>query len=75
MCEGVDMQKNQSPILIPYPPEKTAAIRKFCLKKGINLEDKCVELLDALYKKVVPKLVREYIDESEDLTAKEQKKT
>lgn len=65
------MQRNQNHVLIPYPAEKSAAIKQYCLKKGISLEEKGVEFLDALYKKTVPKMVREYIEESEDLKAKE----
>jgi len=62
---------NQGHILIPYPLEKAKALKQYCLKKDINLDEKGVEFLDALYKKVVPKAVQEYIEESEESTLKE----
>ena len=52
-----------------YPTEKARAVKKYILKRGINLEDKFVAILDDYYKKYVPKEVREYIEESNDFKA------
>jgi len=57
--------------LVYYPTEKLRAIQKYSIKKGVDLEENVATLMDALYKKLVPKEVREYIEESEDFKAKE----
>ena len=54
--------------IIPYNKGKMKALRQYCTKKGINLEVKGIEFLDALYAKVVPREVRDYLDESENPT-------
>ena len=60
----------QERFIIEYPREKLKALKQYCLRKDISLEEKGSEFLDALYVKTVPKEVRAYIEGEEDLTEK-----
>lgn len=50
-------------LTIEYNSEKLKALIKFSEKKGINIQEELISVLDKLYVKNVPTPVREFIEE------------
>jgi len=49
-------------IAIVYDGEKLATIKLYMVQRGASLEDEIIKTIDALYGKMVPANVREFLD-------------
>lgn len=47
---------------IPFPEEKLRAISRFSKQKNIDLQSEANRFLERMYKKIVPKDVREFLE-------------
>ena len=56
----------KSAMIIRYSPEKLKAIRQFAKQKNVDLELKSTEFLDRMFKEIVPKGVRDYLEIEEE---------
>lgn len=61
----------QETIPITFEAEKTKALRRYISKRDSSLEAELQKAAQRLYEKVVPALVREYIDEADTPTKPE----
>ena len=65
-------------VTVSYDEERLEALKKYLMKKGIDLEDELVKSIDTLYNKNVPSAVKEYLDmksEPSNLKRQEVKKS
>lgn len=56
-----------SAIQVKFETSKYQALKRYAAKKGVSLEQELEEMLNRLYRKLVPPDVREYIEESEKM--------
>ena len=65
----------QSTIQISFDDEKLKALKRYIAKRDSTLEAELQKAAQRLYEKVVPALVREYIDEADLPEGGAQRKT
>lgn len=49
-------------VTVSYDEERLEALKKYLMKKGIDLEDELVKSIDTLYARNVPSAVKEYLE-------------
>ena len=49
-------------VTVSYDEERLEALKKYLMKKGIDLEDELVKSIDTFYARNVPSAVKEYLE-------------
>ena len=65
---GKKMEKTT--VSVPFDKEKTVALQIYLEQKNTTLDIELSKTMDSLYSKVVPNLVRDFIQKKEDMTTK-----
>lgn len=57
-------------VTVPFDKEKTVALQIYLGQKNTTLDIELSKTMDSLYSKVVPNLVRDFIQKKEEMTTK-----
>ena len=57
-------------VAVPFDKEKTVALQIYLGQKNTTLDIELSKTMDSLYSKVVPNLVRDFIQKKEEMTTK-----
>ena len=57
-------------VTVPFDKEKTVALQIYLGQKNTTLDIELGKTMDSLYSKVVPNLVRDFIQKKEEMTTK-----
>ncbi len=62
-------------IKMNYSDEKYRAMKKYASDKGVNLDEDIEKFIDKIYEKLVPSMVRDYINSMEEIENKTKNNT
>ena len=68
--EGGEGKMEKTTVSVPFDKEKMVALQIYLGQKNTTLDIELGKTMDSLYSKVVPNLVRDFIQKKEEMTTK-----